>query len=193
MKTIRNASLLCLAALAAGCATQIKTSVVDNPPPSEKFSNFARIEMEPLRLVPPYAGQGANETALLKIQENLDLRMKPALQGWNAAEAAAEARTLRIVPVVEEIKFISGGNRFWAGAMAGSSAVKVRVRITDKASGALVAEPEFYARAAAMGGAWSVGGTDNAMLVRIANRLSDYLIANHPAAVGGPTGAEPGR
>ena len=32
-------------------------------------------------------------------------------------------------------------------------------------------------------------GTDNARLVRIANRLTDSLLANYSAAVGGPTGA----
>jgi hypothetical protein len=42
-----------------------------------------------------------------------------------------------------------------------------------------------------MGGAWTFGSTDNAMLVRIANRLTDYLAANYASPVGGPTGAEP--
>jgi hypothetical protein len=31
------------------------------------------------------------------------------------------------------------------------------------------------------------------MLVRIANRLSDYLLANYGQAVGGVTGAEPAK
>ena len=44
-----------------------------------------------------------------------------------------------------------------------------------------------------MGGAFSLGGADNAMLVRIANRLTDYLQANFSQAVGGPTGAEPSK
>jgi hypothetical protein len=46
--------------------------------------------------------------------------------------------------------------------------------------------PEFYAHAAAMGGAFSVGGTDNAMLVRIANSLAVYVFSNYRQAVGGP-------
>ncbi len=57
----------------------------------------------------------------------------------------------------------------------------------------MIAEPIFYARAAAMSGAYSLGGADNAMLVRIANRLSDYLLANYGQAVGGVTGAEPAK
>jgi hypothetical protein len=41
-----------------------------------------------------------------------------------------------------------------------------------------------------MGGAWSVGGTDNGMLERIADVAQDYLKRNYDQAVGGPTGAE---
>jgi len=136
----------------------------------------------------PYAGQPANDRALVKIQENLDLRLNPVLASWNSAGDPA-GRTLLIQPEIH-IKFISGGTRFLAGALAGSSAVVMRVKFVDAATGKEVAYPEFYQRAAAMGGAYSMGGTDNNMLIRIANLVSEYTIANHKAAVGGPTGGE---
>lgn len=178
----------------AGCATQIKTDVTQNPPPAERFSQFTHFEMPPIVLQPPYAGQEANEKALIKIQENVALKMTPALATWNAsAPAGAPKRTLRIDLSIPEIKFINATSRVFAGALAGSSAVILRARLTEKETGKVIAEPEFYARAAAMGGAYSVGGTDNAMLVRIANRLTDYLLANYSQAVGGPTGAEPAK
>lgn len=195
MTSIRIPSSLLLLAAAlffGGCATHIKTDVTQNPPPAEKFSAFTRFEMAKLSLVPPYAGQQANEVALKKIQENVSLKADPLLQGWNAAGAAATpARTLAITPVVTEIKFISGGKRFWAGAMAGSSAVILKATFTDKETGKVIAAPIFYARANAWGGAYSIGSTDNVMLVRIAGRLTDYLATNYAAAVGGPSGAEP--
>lgn len=179
---------------AGGCATQIKTETTQNPPPAEKFANFTRFEMPKIALLPPYAGQEANERALGKSQENVNLRMNPALQTWNSsAPAGAPARTLRIETTIPEIKFINATSRVWAGAMAGSSAVIVRVKISEQETGKVIAEPMFYARAAAMSGAYSLGGADNAMLVRIANRLSDYLLANYSQAVGGVTGAEPAK
>ena len=55
----------------------------------------------------------------------------------------------------------------------------------------MIASPLFFARAAAIGGRWTFGVTDNLMLVRIADRFTDYLAANYATAVGGPTGAEP--
>jgi len=55
----------------------------------------------------------------------------------------------------------------------------------------VIASPLFFARAAAMGGRWTFGVTDNLMLTRVADRFTDYLAANYATAVGGPTGAEP--
>lgn len=196
MKTRLLAALLVLplALGLGGCVTNIKTDVTQNPPPAEKFSNFTRFEITKVALQAPYAGQEANEKALLKIQENVSAKMTPALELWNGkAPAGAATRTLLIEPVIPEIKFIGGASRFWGGALAGSSAVILKAKITEKETGRVVATPEFYARAAAMGGAWSVGGTDNAMLVRVANRLTDYLLGNFDQAVGGPTGAEPAK
>jgi hypothetical protein len=179
---------------AGGCATQIKTDTTQNPPPAEKFANFTRFEMPKIAILPPYAGQEPNERALVKIQENVNQRMNPALQTWHSsAPAGVPIRTLLIEAAVPEIKFINATSRVFAGAMAGSSAVILRVKIAEKETGKVIAEPIFYARAAAMSGAYSLGGADNAMLVRIANRLSDYLLANYGQAVGGVTGAEPAK
>ncbi len=110
------------------------------------------------------------------------------LKDWNEAKSTRDPpRRLLIEPRVEKIKFIGGGARFWAGALAGKSALLMRVRLSDADSGVLIAEPEFYQHAAAMAGAWTVGGADNAMLARTTTLIADYLKANHPSAVGGPT------
>ena len=116
----------------------------------------------------PYAGQPANEEAKKRIQANLDERTNPLVQGWNGQAAKrSPPRTLRIEPAIRHIKFVSGGARFWAGAFAGGSAVLMTMKLTDAQSGEVIAEPEFYQHANKMGAAWSMGGTDKAMLVRI--------------------------
>src|SRR5687768_12433305 len=126
----------------SGCVTHITSNVYQNPAPSEKFSNFTSIEVLPIKLVAPYADQESNEAALLKIQENVDFKLKPALAEWNARPATGASRTLLIEPTISEIKFINGSARFWSGAMAGSSAVKLSARITDKTTGQVIATPE---------------------------------------------------
>lgn len=170
--------------LMTGCVTNIKPSTPQNPAPAERFSAFNRFEVTPLKSA--NSEVAAYQDALAKIQENIDDRLKSRLDRWNAKPIDTPPRTLLIEPVITDLKFVGGGKRFFAGAFAGSSAVVMRARFIDKETGLELAYPEFYAHAAAMGGAFSVGGTDNAMLVRIANSLAVYVFSNYRQAVGGP-------
>jgi hypothetical protein len=191
---IKFVSLAAVCAMVSSCATQVASDVVNiaqNPPPSEAFSNFTAFEIEPVTLGEVYKGQEANEKALIKIQENLDLRTVALLKSWNQVASDSDTtRTLRFTPKITEIKFISGGARFWAGAMAGSSIVVIKLEVLDVENNTLIGEPEFYSKANAYAGAYSIGGADNAMLVRIANRVGDYISGNYDEAVGGATGSD---
>ena len=188
---MRLSFIVVLALAIAGCATRyIKPTTVQNPAPTEKFSSFGRFELQRVSLDSVYAGQNANERAAARIQEHFDSRVSPIVDGWNRAALQGQpARVLVIEPRIEHIKFIGGGARFWVGPLAGSSAVIMKVRYIDKASGKLVSEPEFFQRAAAWSGAFTVGGQDNAMLARIVTLVADYTNRNYQDAVGGPSGA----
>ncbi len=166
----------------SGCVTNIKPTVTTNPPPTKPLKAFANFEVRPMT-----ADATVKEPeARVKIQQNLDQKLGALVAEWNRGEGA----TLVIEPRVRELKFVGGAGRFWGGSLAGSSAVRMTVTLTDKASGQVIAEPEFFQRAAAMGGAYSFGGTDNAMLVRISSVVDEYLRRNYEVAVGGPTGLE---
>ena len=172
----------------------VEAREMTNPPPSMSLNAFDRFEIAPIAMDAPYAGQPANEEAKKRIQANLDERANPLVQGWNGQPAKhATPRTLKIEPSIRHIKFVSGNARFWAGAFAGGSAVLMTMKLTDAQSGQVIAEPEFYQHANKMGAAWSMGGTDKAMLVRIGTLAADYLNANYASAVGGPTGKESGK
>jgi len=188
------AACLSIGIASADARTVIQASSMTNPAPTEAFNHFDHFESKPISMTAPFAGQSANEAAVKKIQENLDLRLNPTLAGWNAAATSATPpRVLLIEPRIDSIKFIGGGVRFFAGALAGSSGVLIKVKFIDAATGQVIAEPEFYQHANAMGGAYSVGGTDNAMLVREAVLIADYINANYANAVGGRTGVEDAR
>jgi hypothetical protein len=168
----------------------IKPTTVQNPAPSEKFAGFGRFELQRVSLDSAYSGQDANQRAAARIQEHFDSRVAPIVGKWNRATPQSDAtRTMRIEPRIEHLKFIGGGARFWVGPLAGSSAVIMKVKYIDKASGKLIAEPEFFQRAAAWSGAFTVGGQDNAMLARIATLVADYTSRNYQDAIGGPSGA----
>jgi len=190
--------VLAVVVLSAACTLafakdkdEIKPAGETNPAPTELLSGFDRYEVKPAVLTGVYAGQEINEKALASFQRNFDERVG----GWVAEQNAKAAvhdpvRTLVVEPRIDKIRFISGGARVWAGAFAGSSRVLVKLRLLDKATGAVIAEPEFYQHAKAMAGAWSFGAADNSMLIRTATMSLDYLKANQSEAVGGPTGWE---
>lgn len=179
---VRTFAVASAAALLAACVTNIHPTVSSNPPPAKPLKEFEAFEVRPIAK-DPTVGEPA---AVAKIQQNLDLRLGALVGSWTKGDGD----TLVIEPRLHELKFVGGGARFLAGAMAGSSAVRMTLRLTDKATGQVIAEPEFYQRAAAYGGAYSFGGTDNGMLVRITTVVDEYLRRNYERAVGGPTGLE---
>jgi hypothetical protein len=163
-----------------------------NPPPTNPLAGYDKYEIAPLRMDAPYAGQGPNEKAKAKIQQYLDAETAPIVAQWNTdAAGSSRGQSLAIEPRVEKIKFIGGGARFWAGALAGDSYVVIKVKFTEQPSGTVLAEPEFYQRASAMSGAWTFGAQDNDMLHRIVVLLNHYLQSNYREAVGGRTGYDP--
>jgi hypothetical protein len=188
---MRLGFVIIVAVMMTACATRyIKPSTVQNPVPSEKFAAFERFELKRVSLDSAYAQHEANQKAAAKIQEYFDLKVSPLIKEWNRGTPQGQpSRTLLIEPRIEHIKFIGGGARFWVGPIAGSSAVIMKVKYIDKANGKLISEPEFFQRAAAWSGAFTVGGQDNAMLARIVTLVSDYTSRNYHEAVGGPSGA----
>jgi hypothetical protein len=62
--------------------------------------------------------------------------------------------------------------------MAGSSAVLLRMRYTNAATGEVVADPTPYAKASAWGGAFSFAASDNKMLMRLVNDACSYGRSN---------------
>lgn len=188
MKATRR-TILALAVVAAvpllnACATKIKASSLTNPAPTEAFSHYGRIDVKPVVFAAGYKG---NPAALAKIAENFTKELGPSVAKWNSAPA--NGRTLTVEPIVEQISFKSGAKRVFFGPFAGSSGVLMRVTFRD-ASGKVVAAPQFFQRAGAMSGGFTLGVQDNLMLTRVAKLASSYTIANYDNAVGGPTGAD---
>lgn len=169
-------------ALASGCATQIKPPTQAPQPSAVRFKEFTPVVMSHVSIKPPADAAAANQKAAKKVDELLFTNMRmvfPDLQDAATSPAAAKsARVLTIQPSIEEVKFVGGAARFWVGAMAGSSAIKMKVTFTDNASGQVVAQPEFFRAANAFGGAMSMGASDNAMLDQIVQDICSYAKLN---------------
>jgi len=159
--------------LLSGCKTQIHPSGQINQPPQVAFNMFDNVQLNKVVMPAKYAGQPANMKAVAKIDLLLTEKIKKIYPELN--NAAGSGKTLIVEPEVIDIKFIGGGARVWAGAMAGSSAVLMKVKFIDKATGNVIAFPEFYSKSSAVAGAYSFGGNDNAMLHRVASDVAEYI------------------
>lgn len=176
---------LCAAPLLlSACATNIKATATQNPPPAEAFSAFGRIEVKQAAFPDGVKG---NVAALAKINANIQKDMAASLAEWNARPD--NGRTLVVEPVVDELSFKSTTKRVFLGPLAGSSGVLMHFTIKDQ-SGRVLAQPQFFQRADAMAAGWVLGVHDNLMLTRVANLSTRYLVANYARAEGGPTGAD---
>jgi hypothetical protein len=175
--------------LAVGTAAMAEPQ---NPPPANALAGYEKYELAPIAMGPPLAGDEGKEKARAKIQEHMTRETGAIVALWNKdAAGSSRGQSLVLEPRIEKLKVVSGGARFWAGALAGDSYVVMKLRIVEQPSGTVIAEPEFYQRAAAMSGAWTIGGQDKDMMHRIVLLTNQYLQSNYNEAVGGPTGYDP--
>jgi hypothetical protein len=162
-----------------GCATHLRKPAGPPQPAKVRFSNFQAVEMNHVTISPKFASAKANQKALGRIDKVFFSCMHLIFPNLNEAEEPNSGiRTLLIEPNSEEIKFIGEAARFWLGALAGSSAILMKVTYRDKATGETIAEPEFYRRSNAWEGQYSMGATDNLMLDNVTRDICTYTNSN---------------
>lgn len=163
------------------CATHIAKPKNSPQNTKTKFGSFSKVEFKEAVLAPKFAQSGANKKAAKKINELLARDIKTVFPNAELVDADAnfsKGKVLQITPLIEEIKFISGAARFWIGAMAGSSAILMKVTYVNGANGEIIAEPEFYRAPGAYSGAATWGVADNRMLINIVDDVVKYSANN---------------
>lgn len=93
-------------------------------------------------------------------------------------EGAPTASTAFVEAELQVIRIVSGSKRFWFGAFAGRSYMKMKVRLVDAASGKVVAEQEMEGAPNAMGSAWTFGRTDQALPAAMGGLIGQFVLAN---------------
>ena len=163
---------------ASGCATRL-TKPSGVPGPSKvKLSEFEVVEMKAVGISEKFGSSGSSKKALVKIDEVLFSEIRSVFPNCKRIEqgngfSKTSKRTLQITPYIKEIKFVSGGKRFWVGSMAGSSAVLMQATLADSSNGEIIANPEFYRDAMGV-----FGAADNRMLEFIARDVVQYCSYN---------------
>jgi hypothetical protein len=108
----------------------------------------------------------------------LEAKITPLLGEWRAASGDGSG-TLVIQPDAVKLKIVSSGARFWGGALAGESNVDINLRLINKASGKVIANPRIARSAGSMSGAWSIGATDQNLLRYVVDISYQYLAENY--------------
>lgn len=155
-----------------------------NPLPKEAFSNFKNFKLMDVTLAPEFAGHEGNVSTQKNLMHGLKTHLLPVFGAWAAGKEATGGRTLVIEPHIQAVKFIGTGARIFVGGLAGRSWIYVRLLAKDEATGAVVAEAEFY-RVAAIGNGFSGARPDYQMVEDMAYDLAFYVKNNYATSVGG--------
>jgi hypothetical protein len=173
MKFQFRLTILGMAFAVSACTTNIHAKDETVVPPSVPFGAYKSFEIAPLT-VAKIEGEGGDLQAVETIRTALGACLSSVVTPYEKGGAPR----LKITPVIENMKKVGTAERLLVGALAGSSAVLLNVRYTDSDTKATVANPTFYAKAAAMSGAWTFGIQDDAMLDRIVQSACDYTKEN---------------
>lgn len=110
-----------------------------------------------------------------EFQANLKAKLDPLLAEWNAAPLEGAAGTLVIQPTLQHLKIVSGGARFWVGALAGDSYIDMDLALVNQGTGEEIAAVPIRRDADAMTGGWSVGKSDQNLDEYVASIVHEYL------------------
>lgn len=162
-----------LASLAVGLIAALPAFAQDPAP--RALSEYSRYELRDIA-----ADVKVHPKVMAKLTTELKLRIDDALARWNAEGAqAGRSGTLAVEVSITDMKFVSGGKRFFAGALAGGSHCAATARLVDVDTGQVAATGNFEHKASSMAGSFSIGATDNAMLDRLATSIANWVIATH--------------
>jgi hypothetical protein len=128
-------SAVCLLALLAFAA------LAQAPPPRVDLAAFDRFELAPTLLAPDLA---AHERARRELDTQLQAHLGPWLARRNGQAAPGEPpRVLRIEPQLVAVRALDPAVRLALGPLPAGEQWRVRVRLVDAASEAVVGEAEF--------------------------------------------------
>ncbi|MDH3348196.1 MAG: hypothetical protein OEM02_08895 [Desulfobulbaceae bacterium] len=162
-----------------GCITTVKKPTEPNQPPVRGFSTFDNVILKHINSTQKTRSNYIRD-AIKEIDEHLIHCIRstfPNVSIYKEALVDNNPKTIIIEPYINEIKCVSPVARLWTGAFAGSSAINIKVTFTD-GTGAIIAQPTFYASASAHMGVFSNGGSDRKILKNISQDVCGYVLFN---------------
>ena len=178
----KSAVKLALLLVLADCTTNISPMDETQIPPSAAFGQFTPVLLKHISNQTP---QDFSAEAATRVENRFRVCLSKILGPivpYSEDVARANPTALVLEPVILDGKKVSVGARIAFGAFAGSSAVQMQVTYRSAKDGSVLAQPVFYAKAAAMSGAWTFGAQDNAKLERLSENACQYTATYKAAA-----------
>lgn len=181
-----RAAVLVLCIILSGCAASLeklesvgKSEAARMAPPVKKFSTYANYELKPMVLSPAVRSEPGKVKAAEELENTLRTKLQPLLEQWKSSPSSNRSGTLFIEPQLASLRIVSGGARFWAGALVGDSSIDMDLAMTEQGTGQQVAKPRITRSADAMTGGWSIGKSDQNLLDYIASIAYEYMAVNY--------------
>ncbi len=146
--------------------------------PSKQLSSFAEYELKSMTFTDAIKAEEGKLEEAQEFEQNLQAKISPLLEEWRESGTGGQG-TLFIEPELMKLRVISGGARFWAGALAGDSFIDMDLKLVDGATGESIAAVKIYRNASAMTGGWSIGKSDQNLDDYIVSIVHEYLSDNY--------------
>lgn len=147
--------------------------------PSQPLSSFSRFELAPMTFSPEILNEEGKMREAREFEIAYRTRIRGLLDQWNTNVQGGARDTLVVEADLVRLRIISGGARFWAGAFAGDSFLDLNLRLVNKYTGERISNIRVYKDADAMGGAWSIGQTDQNLDLYVIEIIHTYLSENY--------------
>lgn len=183
---MRLIAIISIAALLAACApnpANVESVAIADasrlPATSQPLSSFSRFELKPMTYGPQVRAEDGKVREAREFEIAYNIRIRGLLEQWNTNVQAGARDTLVVETDLVGLKIVSGGARFWAGAFAGDSFLDLDLTLVNKQTGERISEVRVRKDASAMGGAWSVGRTDQNLDQYVIEIVQTYLSNNY--------------
>ena len=183
---VSPAILLLFTLFLASCGGQSSQAAKDNGPTpvSDPKLNaaYARVLVLPVDIGAqfvkdyPYASSDCRVGLVVGLQESKRFQVKLV----DELPARTEGKTLVVKLTITDMRIASKAARIWAGAMAGSSYVNLKMTLIDGRTGQVIRDKEFSTRNSAFAAAWTSGTTDDSIAKDMGRIIGDYITAVVP-------------
>lgn len=173
-------------ATGAGGAPEARTlarATLTNAPSTVPLGQFPKVEIIATQISPPYQGEAPADQVAKILDQQLPEQLEKVFGfvktvGRGGEFRPGRERTLLITPRIVDAKLVSSLERTWLTWAAGDSWLFVKVDFVDSSSGAVVADPVFFAKAEAFWASFDNGIKDVEIITQLTEEVTRYAKAN---------------